>query len=255
MNREELKTPYYIFYADEFIKNYRELEDTFREVYRPYHIAYSFKTNYTPTICELVRQLGTYAEVVSDMEYELAKRCGFDDPQIIYNGPGKGEKLEDCLLNGGHLHIDNRIDVQRTIEVATAHSEKQFCVGARVNFDIGTTLHSRFGLDLENGDYQKAVEQLNSIPNITVTGLHFHISRARGIDAWIKRIEKALQIADELFDDTLVYIDIGSGMYGHLDPELQEQFGDTPNYKDYAEAVVKRMAEHYRSLPDKRNLS
>lgn len=239
------KTPYYIFYADDFIRNYHELEDTFRAVYENYQVAYSFKTNYVPAVLKIVLELGGYAEVVSDMEYELALKVGFPDDRIIYNGPGKGEMLIRCLEKGGHLHIDNKDDLKRTIAYAREHADADFKVAVRANFDVGNGLLSRFGFDVDNGDYEKAVTELNQEDNITVTGLHFHISRARGLDAWAKRINRALEIVDAIIGPDLEYIDIGSGMYGHLDPALQEQFGSTPDYKDYADAVLKRMAEHY----------
>lgn len=249
MSKNEFQTPYYVFYADDFVDNYHELENAFRDIYPKYQIAYSFKTNYTPAVCELVNNLGAYAEVVSDMEYQLAKKCGYDDSRIIYNGPGKGDMLKNCLLEGGHLHIDSFLDVSKTLSVARDNQEKQFEVGVRVNFDISAPVHSRFGLDIENGDFEKAVRILNSESNIRVNALHFHISRARGLDAWIKRIEKALDIAQNVFNNKLDYIDIGSGMFGHLDVELQEQFGNTPSYIDYANAVAGRMAKRFGALP------
>lgn len=240
-----MNTPYYVFYADEFIENYHDLENAFRAEYPKYQIAYSFKTNYTPAVCKIVKELGGYAEVVSDMEYELALRIGFPDNKILYNGPGKGEMLRHCLLNGGHLHIDNHLDLSQTIEVARTYPEKQLKVAVRANFDIDNGLHSRFGLDVENGDFQSAVETLNSEPNITVNGIHFHISRARGLEAWKKRIYRILDLVDTVFPFPLDYIDIGSGMYGKLAPALQEQFGDIPSYRNYADAVLRTMAQHY----------
>ena len=251
MNSGRFQTPYYVFNADEFIENYLELERTFRAVYPNYRIAYSFKTNYTPAVCKTVLRLGGYAEVVSDMEYTLAKKIGFEDNKILYNGPGKGDMLEKCMLSGGHLHIDNFDDVRRVIKTAVLHPDKELRVAVRVNFDIENGLHSRFGLDAENGDFQKAVSAINSLPNLKVNGLHFHISRARGLSPWKRRIERAIEIADSVFDYTLDYIDIGSGMYGRLDPPLQEQFGPTPSYKDYADAVITVMADRYRDSEKK----
>ena len=77
MNTDDLKTPYYMFYANEFIENYHDLDDSMKAIYPKYQIAYSFKTNYTPAVCSLVKSLGGYAEVVSDMEYSLALKIGF----------------------------------------------------------------------------------------------------------------------------------------------------------------------------------
>ena len=64
---------YYVFKEKDFIDNYKSFFDTFRKYYSNYQIAYSYKTNYTPYICKLVKELGGYAEVVSKMEYDLAK--------------------------------------------------------------------------------------------------------------------------------------------------------------------------------------
>ena len=246
-----LQTPYYVFYADEFIENYNELNRAFKSIYPNYQLDYSFKTNYTPDVCKIIRDLGGYAEVVSDMEYELAIKIGFAPDRILYNGSGKGSMLENCLLSGGHLNIDNRIDIERTIPVARENRHNFFKVAVRVNFDIDKGLHSRFGLDVENSDFQKAIEQLNSEPNINVTGIHFHISRAKGLNAWEKRINKTIEIIDSFFAYHLEHIGLGNGMFGKLDNSLQQQFGTTPTYEDYAGVVMKIMADHYAKRKDK----
>ncbi len=245
-------TPYYHFNADSFVENYKELETTFRAIYPKYQIGYSFKTNYTPAVCELVKQLGGYAEVVSDMEYTLAKKIGFPDNNIIYNGPVKGECLAPCIMGGGFLNVDNFAELERVVALAQKHSSEQVCIGLRVNFDIGNGLHSRFGIDTTNGDLEKALSIISEIPNLKVQGLHFHISRARGVGAWKKRINNILTIAETYFKNDLKYIDIGSGMYGHLDDALQEQFGVTPTYEDYAKAVATTMAAHYKNVDDEK---
>lgn len=245
MSSKELKTPYYMFYADEFIKNYKDLENSMKAVYENYQIAYSFKTNYTPAVCSLVKSLGGYAEVVSDMEYSLALKIGYVPQKIIYNGPGKGSMLEHCLLNGGLLNIDNFRELEQVCSIAENNPDKKLEIGIRVNFDIGNGLHSRFGLDSENGDFQNALSIVDKIPNLQVRGLHFHISRARGLDSWKNRIIGMLKLVEKHNLDNLQYIDLGSGMYGKLDPELQEQFGDTPSFDDYANVVACEMQKFY----------
>lgn len=245
MSSKELKTPYYMFYADEFIKNYKDLENSMKAIYENYQIAYSFKTNYTPAVCSLVKSLGGYAEVVSDMEYSLALKIGYAPQKIVYNGPGKGSMLEHCLLNGGLLNIDNFRELEQVCSIAENNPDKKLEIGIRVNFDIGNGLHSRFGLDSENGDFQNALSIVDKIPNLQVRGLHFHISRARGLDSWKNRIIGMLKLVEKHNLYNLQYIDLGSGMYGKLDPELQEQFGDTPSFDDYANVVACEMQQFY----------
>ena len=72
-------SPLYVFQKEEFVKNYLHFEKCLMNLYPKYQLAYSYKTTYTPVICEIVKQLGGYAEVVSDMEYNVAKRLGYDN--------------------------------------------------------------------------------------------------------------------------------------------------------------------------------
>lgn len=240
-----LKTPYYVFDANAFIDNYLELKNEFQSFYPNYNIAYSFKTNYTPAVCKIVHELGGYAEVVSDMEYELAKKMGFPIEHIIYNGPGKEECFADCILGGGLLNIDNDAEVEKVCNLSGL--EHDISVGIRVNFDIGNGLHSRFGIDVLSGRFEDVVFRLLD-NGIRIKGLHFHISRARGLEAWKKRIDTMLSIADKIEDlqrEYLEYLDIGSGMFGKLDKVLKEQFQNVPSYHEYAEIVAGAMSDHY----------
>ena len=72
--KKEYGFPAYIFDSDRFCENYRLLTEGMSAAYVPYRAAYSYKTNYTPRIVSLVRSLGGMAEVVSGMEYALARR-------------------------------------------------------------------------------------------------------------------------------------------------------------------------------------
>ena len=96
----EFGSPLYLFHRDKFVENYRHLLSAFQSIYPKYNIAYSYKTNYTPYICRLVKESGGVAEVVSDMEYRVAKKIGYDNKDIIYNGPIKCDGLYEHLLFG-----------------------------------------------------------------------------------------------------------------------------------------------------------
>ena len=58
-------SPLYLFYENEFRANFAHLCEVFRAVYKNYIPAYSYKTNYTPYVCGIVKEMGGYAEVVS----------------------------------------------------------------------------------------------------------------------------------------------------------------------------------------------
>lgn len=219
-------TPYYVFKEKDFIDNYKSFFDTFRKYYSSYQIAYSYKTNYTPYICKLVKELGGYAEVVSKMEYDLARRIGYDDSRIIFNGPCKGI-FPPCLLN-----VDSLSEIEKTED----HE-----IGIRINIDVGQGFVSRFGID--ESELDKAFEMAKD----RIIGIHCHISQARSLEAWKKRTEIMLKIADKYFGEKgPKYIDLGSGMYGDMNESLKSQFSDVPSYEDYASVVGGLFADHYK---------
>lgn len=242
-------SPLYVFDQEAFVQNYRRLTDAFRRYYENYRIAYSFKTNYTPYIAALVEQLGGFGEVVSGMEYEIAKKVGFSDDRILFNGPNKGKAGIDALLNGCMVHIDNLTELETVCRAVERHPEKRFEIALRVNVDVGQSFISRFGLDPE--DLPTAFQMAAKVPNLQVAGLHCHISRCRGLAAWTKRAACMLELADRYFAAPPQYIDLGSGMFGAMDPAFAAQFDNVPTYDQYAQAVGGLFARHYENCPDK----
>lgn len=239
-------SPLYVFDDKAFVENYKHLCHAFRKIYPNYNPGYSYKTNYTPHICKLVKQLGGFAEVVSDMELWVAKQCGYDNDKIIYNGPCKGKMLEEHLLNGGILNIDNENEAQRVVAFAQQHLDKTFKVNIRITARIDIGFVSRFGIGDGSQQMERVVALLKAQKNVKLVGLHMHVSRARYLSAWQERIDQILAAADRYIDGTPEFIDIGSGMFADMEGYLKDQFTiDVPSYDEYAEVVAGTMAKHY----------
>ncbi len=258
-------SPLYLFDEEAFLENAARFVGAMRDRYPKYRLSYSFKTNYTPYVCGLIRNLDGDAEVVSAMEYELARRVGFPPERIIFNGPDKmGEPsltqlCEDrtetsalaCALLGGSLvNADHLEEVAFIADFARRHPDHSFRIGLRVNLDLGQSFVSRFGLD--PADLPEAMTLAAGAPNLSVVGLHCHISRCRGLEAWRKRTEIMLSLADSLFEAPPAYLDLGSGMFGDMAPELAAQFSDIPSYKEYAAVTAALVAEHYAVWPEEK---
>ena len=250
---EKNGTPFYLFDEKGFIDNYKKLEETFQKVYPNYQISYSYKTNYTPFVCLLVKSLGGYAEVVSDMEYTLAKKLGYKNSQIVYNGPSKGEEMYEHLENNGILNIDSLDEAKRVVAYCKAHAEKQYTCGLRINMDLGANFISRFGLEAGSSEMNETIAIIKATENLTLVGLHCHISRCRGVEAWAKRAEIMLEMADKLVEGVPQYISLGSGMFADMADYLKNQFGGSsvPTYEDYCKATILPFAEHYKDVEKK----
>lgn len=237
-------SPLYLFDEKAFTENYCHLFSAMSSLYEKYRIAYSFKTNYTPYICSTVKRLGAYAEVVSGMEYQLARRIGFEDRAIIFNGPDKGTEGIEAFLSGCILNADSLDELDAFCKTAEANPGSTYKIGLRVNLDIGQEFVSRFGMDEK--DLETAFRIVAKVDNLEINGLHCHISRCRGLEAWKRRTEYMLRLSDCFFDAPPEYIDLGSGMFGSMAPEMAAQFDNIPSYEEYAKVTAGIFAEHYR---------
>ena len=241
---ESFGVPLYVFDESGFVENYEALDAAMRERYDEYRLSYSFKTNYTPYICRTIKSLGAYAEVVSGMEYAIAKKIGFEDKEIIFNGPDKGRDGIEAFRNGSIVNADSLDELKLYCEIAERNPETSFQIGLRVHMDLGKGFVSRFGMD--NADIQRAIQIVSKVDNLQIVGLHCHISRCRGLEAWRKRTEKMLALSSELFHDDLEYLDLGSGMYGSMAPEFAAQFDEVPSYEEYALVTAELFSEHFQ---------
>lgn len=240
-------TPFYLFDEKGFVDNYKKLENTFKAIYPEYQISYSYKTNYTPFVCQLVKSLGGYAEVVSDMEYTLAKKVGYDNSQIVYNGPSKGDEMYEHLENNGILNIDSLDEAKRVVAYCKEHADNTYTCGVRINMDLGAKFISRFGMVDDSPELLETVKIIKGTENLQLIGIHCHISRCRGVYAWAQRAKIMITMADKYIDGTPKYISLGSGMFADMPEFLKGQFGgEVPTYDDYAEATIRPFAEHYK---------
>jgi diaminopimelate decarboxylase len=240
---------FYLLDLSKFKDNYRQFLGSFRSIYPNTNIGYSYKTNYIPRICQAVYELGGYAEVVSQMEYDLAVRIGVPSTRIIFNGPLKYPRdLERAVLAGSTVNLDSLQEVQIICELAQRLPKQQISVGLRCNFDIGTDLISRFGLDVENGDLDYIFKKFKELGNCHVKGLHCHFTTAqRSLESYALRAKKIIETTDKYFPDRPPeFIDVGGGYFGHMDEDLRQQFDFyIPTYQEYAEVIATQFKQRF----------
>lgn len=261
MDREHLKeltekfgNAFYLLDSRQFGNNYTELKKAFTDIYPEFNIAYSYKTNYTPALCKIVDAMGGYAEVVSDMEMEIALRIGVKPEKIIWNGPYKNYgKVEELLLLGGTVNLDSIYEEELLRQIAERHPDHKLNVGIRVNFDIDDGNVSRFGFDVDGGDFKRILNFVRNTQNLYLIGIQCHFATRR-LDTWRPRAEGMLALLDRL-NIVPEHIDLGGGLFGKMDDSLKEQFDSyIPSYREYAEAVAPLFAEHFANREDKPTL-
>ena len=239
----QLQTPYFVIDEPILQRYYHMLTDSLAQNWPNYLIGYSFKTNSLPWLVSFVKRNGAYAKVVSEDEYLLARHLGYTDCEIIYNGPYKSQKsFCDVLLAEGYVNLDSRQEIKWLTDLVNSFPDKTFKVGVRANFDLEkmcpgeTTMgetSGRFGFCYETGRFAEAVENLRSLPNVQIAGLHLHSSsKTRSVDIFRAIARMACRLQEE-FDFTLDYVDLGGGYCGGMEGR--------PEYPDYFPVIAKEL--------------
>lgn len=246
---------FYLLDTEQFEQNFHELLKAFRKFYPETYIAYSYKTNYTPRLCRIVDDLGGYAEVVSDMELEIARRLGIPCQKVHFNGPVKNmEVVREVILGGGVVNLDDYVEVPAVMDLAASHPDKIINVGLRCNFKINDDTTSRFGFDVEKTAFKELIARLREVPNIKIFGLHCHFASRRG-ETWKPRAEGMCRLVDDLGTEMPDHVDLGGGLFGKMKNSLKAQFGmHIPTYKEYAQEAAATIAAHFAEKQERPKL-
>lgn len=248
MNIRELQTPCYIINADDYDANIKSFISEFEERWgKNIKFGYSVKTNNFPYMLKAAMRRGFYGEVVSPDEYAFAMRCGCAENRIIYNGPQKRDTVFIAIEKGSIVNLDNLEEVEA---VCRRYNGKDFSpiLGLRVNFDLeaecpGETtckgIPGRFGICLENGDFEKAVTMLCNA-GLKLSGLHMHqSSSSRSLGIFHAIAIKAVEIGRTFGLSELEYVDMGGGFFGG------NFFPNKPTFPQYAETICSTLREFY----------
>lgn len=220
---------------EEFVDRFERALDTHwpRSV-----LSYSFKTNSLPWLISFMRRRGVWAEVVSDMEYELALALGYAPDRIVYNGPIKGyERLRFALEEGSLINLDAKREVTWTAELARENPDREFAVGLRINWNLeehcpgeSTTGDegSRFGFDVASGELDRVIEELTDA-GVRIAGLHMHrnsLTQSLNVYRAAATVAAGIIRSREL---ELEWLDIGGGFFGSAD--------GSPTFDDYVRVI------------------
>ena len=173
---EKFGSPLFAASAETITYNLETLRREFSSSYPKVAVSYSYKVNSIPGILEVIHRDGTWAEVASGFEYELARRLGVSGTSIVFNGPYKTrEELERALDEGALVNVDNRDELE-TLKLIAAEGGRDVAAGIRVSTDVGINqLPDRFGFNLESGEAEAAARECADA-GIRVAGLHIHLT-------------------------------------------------------------------------------
>lgn len=239
----QLETPCFILDKKELQLSIQGFKEALNRNFQESIVGYSVKTNSTPYCMKIARTLGVYAEVVSHDEYELAIMCGFEPESIIYNGPMKSkDTFLEAIVGGAIVNIETKRELLWLRDLPT---DSSFQIGLRLNINIsevspedadGENDNSRFGFSDQTNEFKEAIAYIDSLPNITFSGLHIHrTAHSRSLRFYEKSISYACEIIKK-YNLNLSYLDVGGGYFG--------RFPNKPTYQQYCDVFYKTLYKH-----------
>lgn len=237
-------SPLFVISENKIRSNYRKAHKAFSTRYPKFQFAWSYKTNYLSSVCNIFHQEGSWAEVVSGFEYNKAIANGVDPKKIIFNGPGKSaDELLLAANNGSLIHIDHLDELYQLIDLAGQAKQKPR-VAIRVNMDTGIyPMWDRFGFNYENGQAWDALNKIMHSGKLELVGLHTHIGTfIMTANAYAVATSKMIDLMlglQQKYQHTIKYIDMGGGFASKntLKGSYLPGSDTNPSFDDYAEAI------------------
>lgn len=237
---------FYILQEENYLKNIIDLKAAFAKHFKKVIIGYSYKTNYIPRLCTIAKENGVYAEVVSEMELDLAVKLGYEYKDIIFNGPFKKESdLEKTLLGNSIVNLDSFYELDLVKNIVGKHPEKQFKVGLRINMSLidqdgnssiqdGLNI-GRFGFDSSGKEFTNVIKTLNNL-GVKINALHGHTSTSdRSLKNFTTIVQTLCKVRNDFELNDIEYLNVGGGFFGPMPKGLLNRV--TPTFEEYAETV------------------
>ena len=173
----EYGSPLFVYSERTLRQKAQAMRRAFTANYPRVRLLWSYKTNYLDAICGVLHQEGWDAEVVSELEYAMARRLGIPGSRIVCNGAHKPRSwLERAVAEGALVQLDHFDELLLLEDVARTRGER-VAAAIRVNLRAPSLGGSweRFGFHLESGEALDAALRVCQSPFLKLCGVHCHL--------------------------------------------------------------------------------
>ena len=219
-------TPSYIYSELCLSNNYKSLEKALDKKLgkeRPKLIAYSVKANSNIAVINVLKNLGSGADVVSSGELKRVKKAGINGEKIVFSGVGKTKEELTFALDSNvmQFNIESIPELEMLSEIASSKN-KEAPIAFRINPDIDAGGHEKISTGGSNTkfgipyiDALNVYEYAKNLPGIKVVGIDIHIgSQITDLEPFKMAFNKVLLLYKELKENghNIVNIDLGGGI-------------------------------------------
>ncbi|NVM02917.1 MAG: alanine racemase [Candidatus Helarchaeota archaeon] len=165
-------TPLFVYSENKIRSNCSNFSQIFKKLFPNLLVLYSFKANYLPQICEIIKSEEIGAETVTSFELESAIKLRFDPKKIHLGGVYLPEDiLKIAFRNGiGLISICSLTQLNTLIKL-TEDIDKTQNIGIRI---VSPKFDRRIGFAPNKETFMRIIDSISKSPNLKLTTLHSH---------------------------------------------------------------------------------
>ncbi|MDO8578780.1 MAG: diaminopimelate decarboxylase [Dehalococcoidales bacterium] len=220
---KEFGTPLYVFDEAALRNKCTEYKTEFNKRYPGTTVLYAAKAFLCRAMANLIKEEGLGMDIVSGGEMGIAASVDFPLENTFFHGNNKSaDELRQALQCGvGRIVVDNFHEL-KMLDKLSGEKDRRPTILLRITPGVDVHTHanivtgnidSKFGFPLVTAE--EAIATAMSLPNLNLTGLHFHIgSLIYETEPYLQAIEYILNLAAEMKRKkgfALHELDIGGG--------------------------------------------
>ena len=245
---QDIQTPFY-YYDTELLRETLRAINSEAQKHEGFCVHYAVKANANQKLLRIIREAGLGADCVSGGEIEASVKAGFPSSKIVYAGVGKSDWEINLGLDNDIFcfNVESIPELEVINELAAAKG-KVARVAFRLNPNVGAHTHAnittglaenKFGIAMS--DMLKVIEEAQSMANVKVVGLHFHIGSQildmGDFEALCNRVNE-LQLELERHYIKVEHINVGGGL--GVDYQHPNRVS-IPDFKSYFDTYAKKL--------------
>lgn len=244
---ERFGTPLYIYSRATLERHWHAFDKAFGE--HPHLICFAVKSNPNIAILQVMVQLGSGFDIVSQGELERVLAAGGDAAKIVFSGVAKSETEIARALEVGIrcFNVESIAELER-INLVAGKLGKIAPISLRVNPDVDAHTHpyistglkeNKFGISVDQA--REVYRQASTLAHIKVTGMDCHIgSQLTELQPFLDATDRLIVLMEQLKQDgiELKHLDLGGGLGVPYTNEAP------PHPADYAKALLDKLKQY-----------
>lgn len=203
-------TPLYIYDVATLRAACQGYMRTFAEADATSRVVYAGKAGMFRALLQVIVEEGLGLDIVSAGELQYAIACGVPAQRINFHGNNKTPEELALALDFGinHIIVDNLSEIDLLRDLTRGRATPQDVL-LRINPAVDVHTHeyrktglpdSKFGLGIETGDAELAVQQLLEIPGVRLCGYHAHIgSQIFEAEPYLASVDVIVDFAAQMY--------------------------------------------------------